>query len=87
MRQELLEEREHVQRVKENVNRDVKFAESRAAFAEVLFCVSTILLVCFKLVSNISKSAENFQSYSFFSRFDHSVETQWSSKQNQTYKL
>ncbi|XP_004516813.1 uncharacterized protein [Cicer arietinum] len=34
VRQELLEEREHVQRVKENVNRDVKFAESRAAFAE-----------------------------------------------------
>jgi len=45
LRQELLEERKHVQRVKENFIREVAFAESRAIFAEVIFGLLTILQV------------------------------------------
>ncbi|MCI49805.1 nuclear-pore anchor, partial [Trifolium medium] len=37
VKQELLEEREHVKRVKENFIRDVTVAESRAIFAEAKF--------------------------------------------------
>jgi hypothetical protein len=45
VRQELLEERKHVQRVKENCIREVTYAESRAIFAEVIFGLLTILQV------------------------------------------
>nr|KYP37101.1 E3 ubiquitin-protein ligase RGLG2 [Cajanus cajan] len=49
VRQVLQEERENAQRIMENFRRDVIFAESRAAFAEVLIDISVIL---FWLVPN-----------------------------------
>lgn len=50
VRQELQEEREHAQRLKENFHRDVIFSESRATFAEVLIDISITLLVGSKLI-------------------------------------
>lgn len=45
VRQELKQERERAKQLTENFLRDVTFAESRAASAEVFVCVSVILLV------------------------------------------
>lgn len=45
VRQEIKEEREHSQHLKENFRRDLVFAESRAAIAEVLTVMSIIPLV------------------------------------------
>lgn len=53
VRQELLEERKHVERVKENFIREVTFVESRAIFAEVIFGLLTILQVWSKYLYSL----------------------------------
>ncbi|KAJ1442439.1 Zinc finger, RING-type [Sesbania bispinosa] len=55
VRRELQGEREHVQRLKENFLRDFRFAESRAAVAEVLTGFSIILLVGSKVCLRVGK--------------------------------
>jgi len=45
VRQEIQEEREHSQHLKENFRRDLIFAESRAAIAEVLIHMSILPFV------------------------------------------
>lgn len=53
VRQELLEERKHVERVKENFIREVTIVESRAIFAEVIFGLLTILQVWSKYLYSL----------------------------------